>query len=249
MTELKSYPVWDATTRWFHWINVLCFIALAGLGLVILNTGALAIPNPGKLLLKTLHVWVGYVFVLNLAWRFIWGFAGNHYARWRQMLPGGPGYGQELRDYLSSFSAGHPKQTIGHNPAGRIGIAILLLLMTSQAITGLVLAGTDIFYPPLGHWIAGWIAAPGVDPSSVAPYTPALYDKASYDSMRSVREPISVVHAYGFYLLAFMVMVHIAAVVMTELREGGTLVSAMFTGRKILDRPAADPNTDHRRKK
>jgi cytochrome b len=34
--------------------------------------------------------------------------------------------------------------------------------------------------------------------------------------------------------------VHILAVVVTELREGGNLISAMFSGKKVLSRPPAD---------
>jgi len=37
-----------------------------------------------------------------------------------------------------------------------------------------------------------------------------------------------------------VVVVHVLAVVVTELRAGGTLVSAMFSGKKILSEPPAD---------
>ena len=33
----------------------------------------------------------------------------------------------------------------------------------TQAVTGLVLARTDLYYPPFGYWIASWVAAPGVE--------------------------------------------------------------------------------------
>ncbi len=234
MNELESYKVWDGPTRWFHWITVLCVITLAALGLVILNAGAFKIPNEGKVLLKTLHVWVGYVFALAIGLRIVWGFAGNHYARWRQILPGGRGYLARVRSDTAAFVAGPPQHYLGHNPLGRIAVALLLLLMTAQAFTGLVLAGTDIYFPPFGHWIAQWIAAPGVDPATLVPYTPELYDKKSYADMRAMREPVATLHLYGFFLLAGMIVIHILAVVVTELREGGTLVSAMFTGRKVV---------------
>jgi cytochrome b len=234
MAELKSYPVWDAPTRWFHWINVLCVTALVAVGLVILNDSTLGIVNAGKIGLKTLHVWIGYLFALNLCWRIVWAFFGNRYARWRQLLPGGPGYLRRLRSYIASFVAGNPEHYLGHNPLGRLSVALLFLLIATQAVTGLVLAGTDIFYPPLGHWFAQSIAAPGVDPSTLVPYSPELYDKAAFQKMRALREPFGMVHLYGFYVLLVTVVLHIAAVVITELREGGSLVSAMFTGRKIL---------------
>ncbi|MGQ0699046.1 MAG: cytochrome b/b6 domain-containing protein [Panacagrimonas sp.] len=234
MSDLKSYPVWDAVTRWVHWINVLCVIALAALGLAILNAGAFEIPNEGKVLLKTLHVWVGYVFAINIGVRIVRAFVGNHYARWRQMLPVGSGYLARVRSYAKSFAAGRPEQYLGHNPLGRMAVAVLLLLITVQALTGLVLAGTDIYFPPFGHWIAQWIAAPGVDPATLVPYSPELYDKASYADMRAMRAPVATLHLYGFFVLAAMIVLHIVAVVVTELREGGNLVSAMFSGRKIV---------------
>ncbi|MGQ0620617.1 MAG: cytochrome b/b6 domain-containing protein [Panacagrimonas sp.] len=240
MSELKSYPVWDAPTRWFHWINVLCVIALAALGLVILNAGAFKIPNEGKVLLKTLHVWVGYVFAVNIAARIVWAFVGNHYARWGQILPGGSGYLARVRSYVISFVAGRPEHYLGHNPLGRIAVAVLLLLITVQALTGLVLAGTDIYFPPFGHWIAQWIAAPGIDPATLVPYTPEMYDKTSYADMRAMREPVATAHLYGFFVLAGMIVIHIGAVVITELREGGNLISSMFTGRKIVAGKPAD---------
>lgn len=246
MNELKSYKVWDAPTRWFHWINVLCVIVLAALGLVILNAGAFKIPNEGKILLKTLHVWAGYVFAVNIGMRIVWAFIGNRQARWRQLLPGGPGYVARLRSYVSAIAAGRPEHYLGHNPLGRIAVTALLLLITLQALSGLVLAGTDLYFPPIGHWIAQWIAAPGVDPATLVPYSPELYEKSAYGDMRAMREPVATLHLYGFFVLASMIVIHIAAVVMTELREGGTLVSAMFTGRKVVSgQPvdAPDPST------
>jgi cytochrome b len=119
-------------------------------------------------------------------------------------------------------------------------VAALFALILIQAVTGLVLAGTDLFYPPIGHWIARWVAAPGVDPATLVPYSPDLYDKAAWDSMRAFRKPFAVVHLYSFYALSVLVVLHIAAVVVTEIKEGGSIVSAMFTGRKILSRPPAD---------
>ena len=78
---LKAYDVWDRPTRWFHWINVLAVLGLIGLGLVLLNGKALGISKDGAFLLKKAHVWVGYVFVINLLIRLVWGFFGNRYTR------------------------------------------------------------------------------------------------------------------------------------------------------------------------
>ena len=103
----------------------------------------------------------------NLLWRFVWAFFGNRYTRWRGILPGGPGYLTALRGYTASFLSGEPQQFVGHNPLARVGISLLFLLLVIQLTTGLVIAGTDLFWPPFGHWFAQWIAAPGVDPAAL----------------------------------------------------------------------------------
>ncbi|MDT8318898.1 MAG: cytochrome b/b6 domain-containing protein [Xanthomonadales bacterium] len=240
MSELKSFTAWDRTVRVFHWVNVLCMLGLIAVGTVILNAGALGVPDGGKILLKTVHVWIGYVFAINLLWRLVWAFIGSPRARWRAILPGGRGYLGELRRYFAAPGGTAARQYLGHNPLGRIAIGILLLLLLSQAVTGLVLAGTDLFYPPLGSWIAGWIAAPGVDPATLVPYAREMYEESAYEAMRAFRKPFITVHYYGFYALLGFALLHVVAVVVTELRDGGSLVSAMITGRKALKGQPAD---------
>jgi len=240
MTDLKSYVVWDASVRWFHWINLLCLLGLIAVGVAILNDKALGVTNDGKILLKTVHVTIGYVFAVNLLWRLVWAFIGGPYARWRAILPGGRGYLNEVRAYIAGIRSGRPQQYLGHNPLGRIAVTCLLFLLLAQAVTGLVLAGTDLFYPPIGSWIAGWVAAAGVDPATLVPYAKEMYDETAYEAMRAFRKPFITVHEYGFYVLLAFVAMHILAVVVTEIREGGNLISAMFSGRKVLSGPPAD---------
>ena len=90
--RLLSYPVWDVATRWFHWVNLVCVFALAAIGTGILFEKELGVTDSGKILLKTTHVWFGYVFAVNLAWRLIWTFIGNRHARWSAILPFQSGY-------------------------------------------------------------------------------------------------------------------------------------------------------------
>jgi len=235
MTEIKAYKVWDAGTRWFHWINLICILGLTAVGLVILNAGSLEIANTGKLQLKTVHVWIGYIFAINLLWRFVWAFFGNTHARWPALLPGGKGYGARLRSYIGAFFSDKPQVYLGHNPAGRIAVTLLLILLSIQAVTGLVLAGTDLFMPPFGHWIAQWVAAPGIAPDTLVGYAPEMYDQTAYEAMRAFRKPFITTHLYSFYALMITIVVHIAAVVITDIREGGNIISAMFTGKKTLE--------------
>lgn len=238
--EYQEYTAWDVPTRWFHWINALAVIGLIATGLVVLNDDALGLSASGKILLKSVHVSLGYVMTINLLWRFVWAFFGNRYARWRSILPGGPGYMTALRAYSASFMSGEPQQYVGHNPVARIGVFLLFLLLVVQLATGLVIAGTDLFWPPFGHWFAQWVAAPGVDAAAVQPGASALINQASYQEMRAFRRPFVTLHEFAFYALAVVIVVHLIAVVLTELHEGGSITSAMFTGRKILTRRPPD---------
>jgi cytochrome b len=240
MPDLKNYFVWDRNVRWFHWINVLCILGLIAVAVVILNAKTLGVPNDGKILLKTTHVLIGYVFALNLIWRLIWAFIGGPHARWRSILPGGRGYVNEVRSYIIDFKTGQAHQYLGHNPLGRIAISFLLLLLLTQAVTGLILAGTDLFYPPFGSQIAAWVAASGIDSATLVPYAPAMYDETAYEAMRAFRKPAITIHYYGFYVLLVFSAIHILAVIVTELREGGSLITAMFSGKKVLSGPPAD---------
>lgn len=243
--SLRVYQAWDKPTRWFHWINLFAVLGLVGVGLVILNAGSLGISNNGKILLKTIHVWIGYGFSLNLLFRIIWGFSGNRFARWKAILPFGSGFFASAREYIAGFHGTSPGWYLGHNPLGRVSVTLMLVLLLTQAVTGLVLAGTDIFYPPLGSWIAGWIAPADVDPSSLVPYAKETYDAQAYEAMRAFRKPFITTHLFNFYALVTIIVLHIVAVVHSEIREGSGLVSGMITGRKFgRGRPLDDAGAD-----
>lgn len=231
---MTTYQVWDRSVRLFHWINVVTVLLLIGIGLVIYNGKALGLSADGKLLLKSFHVWIGYAMALNVGWRLVWGFMGGHYARWRTMLPLGRAYFSELGSYLASLRDGRPRQYLGHNPLGRLMVLVLLALLVVQVITGLVLAGTDLYYPPLGSWISAWVATPGVDPATLLPGHLEMVDAAAWEVMRAFRAPYITLHTLVFYVLSGAAVVHIAAVVVAEIKERSGLVSAMIHGRKIL---------------
>ncbi len=238
--QYQAYNVWDAPTRWFHWINALVVLGLSIVGVILLNDNALGLSAHGKILLKQIHVVLGYVMALNLIWRFVWAFFGNRYARWSAMLPFRSGFWGKLRAYGNAFLSGEPQEYIGHNPAARLAVAALLLLLVLQAATGMILAGTDLFWPPFGSWFAGWVAAAGVDPATVSPLAAKTLDQAAYQAMRAFRSPVAMIHLYAFYALAGFILLHLVAVIVTEIHEGGSITSAMFTGRKIFKRPPED---------
>ncbi len=245
--ELKYYSVWDRTTRLFHWINVICIIGLISVGVVILNNKILGVSGDGKILLKTIHVYIGYIFALNLAWRLIWGFIGNKFSRWGAILPIGKNYWRSVSEYIAGAKSGDAPQYLGHNPVAKLMVAFLFLLLTTQATTGLILAGTDLYMPPFGHTIAEWVtgSSEGNDKTlNLKPGSKEGVDAEAYADMRKFRKPIITTHVYSFYILLAAIFLHIAAVVLTEVREKNGLVSAMLTGKKIISKEPADLNQD-----
>ena len=237
---LKEYPVWDRTTRWFHWINALAIIGLIGVGLVIFNAKTLGVSTDGKILLKTIHVYIGYVFCLNLAWRIIWAFIGNKYARWKAIFPGGKGFFTALREYKTGFRTGNIQYYQGHNPAAKLIITLLFVLLITQAITGLVLAGTDIYFPPFGQTMKTWIAEDVNKVEVLKPYSKENINEEKFAEMRAFRKPFIITHVYVFYILLIFIVLHIGAIVVTEIRERSGLISAMFTGRKVFPKKPVD---------
>ena len=115
-TALNEFPVWDRTVRIFHWVNVLSVLGLIAIGVVIINAKALGVTNEGKILLKTWHVYFGYVFVVNLAWRLIWAFIGGQFSRWKYILPLGAEYKKHLCYFLAARKENKPASFLAHNP-------------------------------------------------------------------------------------------------------------------------------------
>jgi cytochrome b len=237
---LKKYQVWDRTVRIFHWINVLCIIGLIAVGTVILNSKTLGVPSDGKILLKTIHVYIGYLFVANLAWRLIWSFIGNRFARWKSILPVGDGYKRQRQAFFNGLKNGDSAQFMGHNPLARWMVTFLFILLTTMAATGLVLGGTDVYMPPFGEYFKSWVAESHETIEKVKPYSDEGVDEAAFQAMRDFRTPFIKIHYYSFYILLAAILLHLAAVILTELRERIGLISAMFTGEKVLTKKPID---------
>ena len=236
--DLKSYFIWDRPVRYCHWISVLCVICLMAIGTVILNSKALEVTIDGKILLKTWHVYVGYIFALNLIFRIIWGFIGSASARWRTILPVGPSFRAQFSQFIVGLKQGKPVGFLGHNPLARLMVTLLFLLMTIQALSGLVLAGTDVYMPPFGGAIKQWVAVDDASVELVKPYSKEGVNEQAYKEMRAVRKPFITVHYTIFFVLLGAIVLHVLGVIWTENREGNGIVSAMFTGKKFFkDKP------------
>jgi cytochrome b len=125
--------VWDAPVRLFHWLMVLCF------------AGAYLSADSERW--RLIHVTLGYTMAGLVLFRIVWGLVGTRYARFASFVPGPA----QLWHYLRAAARGQPTHSVGHNPAGAVGI--LLILLTS---TALVVSGWAVYNDLAGEWLSVW---------------------------------------------------------------------------------------------
>jgi len=110
--------VWDAPTRVFHWLLVLCFF------------GAYLTAESESW--RLIHITLGYTMAALVCFRLVWGLFGTRYARFSNFVR----CPAAVFRYLSNMVRGRPEHHIGHNPAGALAIIALLLMAGAVAATG-----------------------------------------------------------------------------------------------------------------
>jgi len=228
-TLIKTF-VWSRKIRLFHWLNVLTVLLLIIIGSIIYYSKSIGVSTEGKVLLKTIHVCIGYVFAANLLFRIIIGFIGKGFERWGETLP----FTKTFKQELSALKKDKSTVFKGHNPLGKLMVGIFMLSLSVQMVSGLVIAGTDIYYPPFGQYFAASIAQDKSKIELIKPYSKENVDPVAFKEMRNVRNPFITAHVYSFYLLLLLIPLHIFAVFLAERREKNSIVSAMIHGYKYL---------------
>lgn len=181
--------VWDLPTRLFHWT----LAALVIFSVVTIKLGGNWIEW---------HFRSGYAILTLLLFRLLWGFAGSHYARFASFVRGP----RAVVDYLR----GRVAHTAGHNPLGALSVLAMLVLLLSQASTGLFSNDGSYTEGPLAKFISG-----------------------------SLSNLLTSLHKDGEYVLYGLVGLHVAAIVYYAVARRERLVPAMVTGDQPVDAPAA----------
>jgi len=128
-----SRLVWDLPVRVTHW------------ALVLAVAGCWATHYAGIEWFPW-HRRLGYVVLVLVAFRIVWGVAGTRHARFASFLRGP----RAMLDYLRGRS-GAP---VGHNPLGALSVLALLVLMLLQATAGLFANDEIMNKGPFYGWIA-----------------------------------------------------------------------------------------------
>lgn len=218
--ERVLVDVWDWPTRVLHWVNALLVIAL-----IVLILGAewmeeLGIERQLRRPVKEWHAWLGHVFIVTLSLRIIWGFIGNKYARWSDILPmkgwQWQAIGHNIKWYLTGLR-GRAARAVGHDPLAAVFYTVLFIVLISQALTGMVLSGADFNTFP-GTLLTGGMGE---------------------EALEGLEDMMEELHEAGYIFILFFMAAHLAGLIAHELKEKTGLLTSMVNGKKCLPREDA----------
>lgn len=215
--ERVLVDVWDWPTRVLHWVNALLVIALVVLILGVEWMEELGIEKQLRRPVKEWHAVLGHVFMVTLSLRIIWGFIGNKYARFTDIVPltgsQWQGIGHNIKWYLSGFK-GRAAKAIGHDPLAALFYTVLFIVLISQAITGMLLSGADF------HTFPGTLFVSGM----------------GEEAIEELEEVLEEFHEIGFLFILFFIAAHLVGLVAHEVKEKTGLFTSMINGKKYLSK-------------
>ena len=133
----KSVRVWDLPTRLFHWLLVIFVI----ISFVTGNIGGNAMQY---------HEWSGFMILVLLLFRLVWGFAGSRESRFMTFIQGPSAVFRYATTLLRNGSTHYR----GHNPLGGWSILAMLFALLIQAGTGLFANDDIVTEGPLFDWVS-----------------------------------------------------------------------------------------------
>jgi cytochrome b len=189
---LVDVPMWDLPVRLFHWAFVV-FFANSWIA--------------GQMAKRDLHYQSGMVLLGLVVFRLLWGLVGSPTARFSHFLrwPGAA-----VRYLRHALVERLPSYSFGHNAAGGLMVAALIVLVGVQAVSGMSSTDDVLFEGPLyGRW-PDWLG--------------------------SILEKI---HAPLANILLVLALLHILVIVVYRWFKRENLVRAMIVGRARLPRSVA----------
>jgi len=192
MIKPSQIKVWDPVVRFFHWSLVSAFL--------------IAYITEEDLL--SIHTWAGYLIVVLLVVRIIWGFIGTHYARFSDFVHSP----STIIQFLKNTLALRAKRYLGHNPAGGAMVMLLIFSLLATTTSGILLLGAEEQAGPVAHWFT---------------QAGGYWGKA-----------LEELHEFFANFTLLLVFIHIAGVIVESLIHKENLVSAMLNGFKSADTQA-----------
>lgn len=133
----ETVRAWDLPTRVFHWTLVLSIVsAWASFRFSEVF---------GDATMKW-HRYNGYVVLVLVVWRILWGFVGSSTSRWANFVR----WPWVAAGYLADMLRGRDRHYLGHNPLGTYMVLALLAALAVQGCLGLMaVEHNDVSWGPL----------------------------------------------------------------------------------------------------
>lgn len=148
------------------------------------------------------HIWAGYFITFALLFRLLWGFIGTQHARFSDFVTSPV----EAVRYAKDALLLRAKRYIGHNPAGGLMIIVLLVSLLITTVSGIAVYGAGDNAGPMAAAFAG--------------------------NGEAWEDLLEEVHEFFANFTLFLVVIHLAGVVLESVLHKENLVSAMFSGSK-----------------
>jgi Ni/Fe-hydrogenase b-type cytochrome subunit len=169
--EWVRVPVWPATLRWLHWLNVVAITLLTVTGYYIANPffdGSRGGAGFFMGWVRFVHFAVAYGWVTLGLWRlYLLFFSRNRFVRWPALWP--LKSRQDVRNMgrtISAYLLVHPENAptyIAHNPLQQLTYTGIYVLALVEVVTGFGLYGlyhTDFWLWSLLQWPVGLLGEP-----------------------------------------------------------------------------------------
>lgn len=206
ITPNTEIKVWDLGVRTFHW-------SLVGLFFIAYLTGDD----------NWVHVYSGYGIIALLVFRIFWGLVGPKYARFSNFL-----YGRATtKAYARSLLSFHPTHYLGHNPLGGWMVALLLISLSLTTWTGLQAYGAKGHGPLAAQWDQAFISTAQADDDK--------HTKEGVQAHGNEDDFWEDIHELLANFTLFLVLIHIAGVLISSVLHRENLIRAMITGYKKRD--------------
>lgn len=206
----KTIKVWDIFVRAFHWTLVL---TVAGLYL----TGEH---------LNGVHGRLGYLLVLLVGSRVVWGIVGTRHARFVDFIYGPTA----VWAYLKRLITGRPIPYRGHNPAGGWMVVVMLTALLGTAFSGLEMLAAEGKGP---------LAENGAVFATIAHADDDDHEedddhRRGLQSSKQMREFWEDVHEAMTGVMAGLIGFHLLGVIVSSWLHQENLILAMLTGNKKI---------------
>jgi len=209
MNEQRDVRVWDPLVRVFHWTLVAAFF-----------TAYLSEGEP-----EWLHTNAGYLIVILLGVRLVWGLVGTRHARFSDFVTSP----FTAARYLLAELAGRARRHLGHNPAGGWMAIARMLSRLATTVAGMALYAVEEGEGPLAGVIA---AGPEADTGLGAPRLMAVSDEGEREEGEEAGEFYEEIHEFLANFTLFLVILHVAGVALGSFRHRENLVASMWHGYK-----------------